>query len=89
MSAKINLLISFYWKVVIRWKSLIDSEDIDKEYHNKIFDNNVFENLYTKVDLNKYSSLKNKIYWISLLIYRISMVNYLNSLNKGMDVKNH
>lgn len=68
-------------------KSLIDSDDIDKEYHNKIFDNNIFENLYTKIDLNKYSSLKNKIYWISLLIYRISMVNYLNSLNKDIDVK--
>ena len=50
-------------------KSLINSEDIDKEYHNKIFDNNIFENLYTKVDLNKYSDLKNK------LLIKISKIN--------------
>lgn len=68
-------------------KNLINSETVDKEYHNKIFGNNIFENLYTKVDLNKYSDLKNKIYWMSLLVYRISMINYLGSLNKDIDIK--
>ena len=67
--------------------NLIKSAAIDEDYHNKIFDNMIFENLYTKVNLDKYASLKNKIYWISLLIYRISMVNYLKSINKDIDFK--
>lgn len=65
--------------------NLIKSAAIDEDYHNKIFDNMIFENLYTKVNLDKYASLKNKIYWISLLIYRISMMNYLKSINKDID----
>ena len=48
----------------------------------------IFENLYTKVDLNKYAAIKNKIYWMSLLIYRISMTNYLKSINKNIDFEN-
>ena len=65
---------------------LIKSEEIDKDYHKRIFDNTDFEKMYTKVDLNKYLKLKNRIYWISLLIYRISMVNYLKSVNKDIDL---
>ena len=57
--------------------NLIKYAPIDKDYHNKIIDNMIFENLYTKVNLDKYASLKNKIYWIIFLIYGISMVNYL------------
>lgn len=57
--------------------NLIKYAPIDKDYHNKIFDNMIFENLYTKVNLDKYASLKNKIYWTIFLIYGISMVNYL------------
>lgn len=56
MLAKINLLTSFSLKgcnLMKELKSLIDSDDIDKEYHNKIFDNNIFENLYTKIDLKR------------------------------------
>ena len=67
--------------------NLIKSEPIDENYHNKIFDNMVFEKLYTKVDLNKYASLKNKIYWMSLLIYRISMINYLKTINNNIELK--
>lgn len=48
--------------------NFIKSEKIDKEYHKKIFDNMVFEKLYTKVDLREYDNLRNQIYWISLLI---------------------
>ena len=35
--------------------NLLKSLDIDKDYHDKIFGNMIFENLYTKVDLNKYA----------------------------------
>ena len=49
--------------------NLLKSLDIDKDYHDKIFDNMILENLYTKVDLNKYATIKNRIYWMSLLIY--------------------
>jgi len=38
--------------------NLIKYAPIDKDYHNKIFDNMIFENLYTKVNLDKYASLK-------------------------------
>ena len=43
--------------------NLLKSLDIDKDYHDKIFGNMIFENLYTKVDLNKYAAIKNKIYY--------------------------
>lgn len=69
--------------------NLIKSANIDEDYHHKIFGNDIFEKLYTKVDLNKYDSQKNKIYWISLLIYKISMMNYLKYINKDIDFKNH
>lgn len=68
--------------------NLLKSLDIDKDYHDKIFDNMILENLYTKVDLNKYATIKNRIYWMSLLIYRISMTNYLKSINKNIDFEN-
>ena len=68
--------------------NLLKSLDIDKDYHDKIFGNMIFENLYTKVDLNKYATIKNRIYWMSLLIYRISMTNYLKSINKNIDFEN-
>lgn len=67
--------------------NFIKSEKIDKEYHKKIFDNMVFEKLYTKVDLREYDNLRNQIYWISLLIYRISMINYIKSINNDIDIK--
>ena len=71
---------------MIELENLIKSGEIDKKYHSSIFDNTDFEKMYTKVDLNKYLKLKNRIYWISLLIYRISMVNYLKSVNKDIDL---
>ena len=91
MSAKINLLTSFLLKgeKMKELDNLIKSANIDEDYHNKIFGNDIFEKLYTKVDLNKYDSQKNKIYWISLLIYKISMMNYLKYINKDIDFKNH
>ncbi len=71
---------------MIELDKLIKSGGIDKKYHSSIFDNTDFEKMYTKIDLNKYTKLKNKIYWISLLVYKISMVNYLKSVNKDIDL---
>lgn len=91
MSAKVNLLTFFLLKgeKMKELDNLIKSANIDEDYHHKIFGNDIFEKLYTKVDLNKYDSQKNKIYWISLLIYKISMMNYLKYINKDIDFKNH
>ena len=75
-------------KRMMELNNLLKSLDIDKDYHDKIFDNMILENLYTKVDLNKYATIKNRIYWMSLLIYRISMTNYLKSINKNIDSEN-
>lgn len=75
-------------KRMMELNNLLKSLDIDKDYHDKIFDNMTLENLYTKVDLNKYATIKNRIYWMSLLIYRISMTNYLKSINKNIDFEN-
>lgn len=74
-------------KRMMELNNLLKSLDIDKDYHDKIFDNMILENLYTKVDLNKYATIKNRIYWMSLLIYRISMTNYLKSINKILILK--
>ena len=88
MSAKVNLLTSFLLKgeKMKELDNLIKSANIDEDYHHKIFGNDIFEKLYTKVDLNKYDSQKNKIYWISLLIYKISMMNYLKYINKDKNI---
>ena len=48
-------------KRMMELNNLLKSLDIDKDYHDKIFDNMILENLYTKVDLNKYATIKNRI----------------------------
>ena len=88
MLAKINLLTSFLlkeWTSIKELDNIISGIDIDKKCHKEIFENNLFEKIYTKVNLDNYKDIKNKIYWISLLIYRISMVNYLKSINKDVN----
>lgn len=65
--------------------NLISGNEIDAEYHDKIFNNDLFEKMYTKINLDDFKDIKNKIYWLSLLIYRISMVNYLDSINEDVD----
>ncbi len=65
--------------------NFILGSEIDIEYHDKIFNNNLFEKIYTKINLDDFKKIKNKVYWISLLIYRISMVNYLKSINTDVD----
>ena len=45
-------------KRMMELNNLLKSLDIDKDYHDKIFGNMIFENLYTKVDLNKYATIK-------------------------------
>lgn len=65
--------------------NLISGNEIDIEYHDKIFNNGLFEKIYTKINLDDFKDIKNKIYWLCLLIYRISMVNYLKSINTDVD----
>ena len=69
-------------------EGILESKNIDNNYHERIFGDNIFESVYTKVNLKQYSSIKNRIYWFSLLIYRISMINYLNYINEDVDTKN-
>ena len=65
--------------------NFIEALNIENDYHNKIFDDYIFERIYTKIDLEKYIQIKNRIYWLSLLIYRISLLNYLKSINNCID----
>ena len=67
--------------------NFINAMDIEMDYHEKIFEDYILENLYTKIDIEKYTSLKNRIYWLSLLIYRISLVNYIKDINTCIDFK--
>ena len=65
--------------------NLIEGLSIENDYHNKIFEDNTFEKIYTKINLENYNQIKNRIYWLSLLIYRVSLVNYLKNINNGID----
>ncbi len=69
--------------------NLMNAVDIENDYHNKIFEDPILENLYTKINIEKYKQIRNKIYWLSLLIYRISLVNYLQNINKCTDLNNN
>jgi len=69
-------------------ESIVGSKNIDNKYHNEIFGDSMFECIYTKVNLERYNGIRNRIYWFSLLIYRICMVNYLKYINKDIDIEN-
>ena len=56
------------------FENFISSSKIDEEYHKKVFEDNLFE------------KLKNEIYWICLLIFRCSTTNYLENINRNIDV---
>ena len=65
--------------------NLIEELDIENDYHNKIFEDNTFEQIYTKINIENYNKVRNRIYWLSLLIYRMSLVNYLKNINADID----
>lgn len=59
------------------FENFISSSKIDEEYHKKVFEDNLFE------------KLKNEIYWICLLIFRCSTTNYLENINRNIDVEKY
>ncbi len=65
--------------------NFIEALDIENDYHNKIFGDYIFEGIYTKINLEKYNQIRNRIYWLSLLIYKVSLVNYLKNINNDVD----
>lgn len=67
-------------------ENLLNSANINEEYHDKIFGGSDFEKLYTEINIRKFEDLRNKIYWLSLLIFRISFINYLENINKDIDI---
>lgn len=75
---------------MIELENFINASNIDNDYHKKIFEDGVFESVYTKINLNKFEKIRNQIYWISLLIYRISFLNYIENINineESMEMK--
>lgn len=72
---------------MIELENFINASNIDNDYHKKIFEDGVFESVYTKINLNKFGKIRNQIYWLSLLIYRISFLNYIENINKSFNGK--
>jgi hypothetical protein len=70
-------------------ENLINALNIENNYHNKIFEEDTFEKLYTKINLDDYNKIKNRIYWLSLLIYRIAFINYLKNINNDIKFSKH
>ena len=65
--------------------NFLEANEIDKEYHSAVFESEVFENLYSKVNFKNFDTIRNQIYWLSLLIYRIAFTNYIKSINSDTD----
>ena len=68
-------------------ENFLNALDIDNDYHNKIFECEEFEKIYTKINLNQLRKIKRQIYWLSLLIYRICTVNYVENINDNVNVE--
>lgn len=69
------------------FENFINSSKIEEEYHEKIFNDNLFEKFFSKINLKDFEKLKNEIYWLSLLIFRCSTTNYLDNINKDINTE--
>ena len=58
----------------------IASENIDSELHAKMFCSVEFNTLNSKIKLINFNEIRNKIYWISTIIYRITMINMFSNI---------
>ena len=70
------------------FNNLINSNEVDNKYHKKIFEDDLFEKFLSKINLEEFKELKNQIYWISLIIFRCSTINYIESVNKSIQKNN-
>lgn len=62
-------------------ENFINRADIDKTIHNKIINNNDFNKLSQKICSDDYREIINQIYWMSMLVYRVSFTSYIDNLN--------
>lgn len=78
----------FLWGLIMKeFENFINSSKIEEEYHKKIFNDNLFEKFFSKINLKDFEKLKNEIYWLSLLIFRCSTTNYLDNINKDINTE--
>lgn len=70
----------------IEINKFIDGFEIDNALHKKMFQNEPFEMLTSKICYTNYRLELNRIYWLSTLTYRLALTEYSNSLSQ-MDKK--
>lgn len=64
----------------------LDSFEIDNDLHEKMFQNEPFEMLTSKICYSNHRLDLNRIYWLSTLTYRLAFTEYVNSISR-MDNK--
>ena len=67
---------------MIEINKFLNSEKIDNMMHNRTINNKNFNMLTQKIISKDYEKIINQIYWLSLVLYRISFTSYNDNLSK-------
>ncbi|XMB86529.1 hypothetical protein RJG79_01740 [Mycoplasmatota bacterium WC44] len=63
-----------------------NSEDIPNG-RAKLLDNNVMNSLTSKINLSQFNELRNKIFWVSELLYKVSFQDYFSAFEPNEEIK--
>ena len=60
--------------------NFFNSSKIDKKFYNNSINNNLFNSLTQKIDTKKYRKLINQLFWLNMVLYRISFMSYFDTI---------
>lgn len=65
--------------------NFLRNEKINNQLYDKVLNDNKFDLFTQKIAVEHYSELINKIYWLSMTLYRISFLPYFESISSNSD----
>ncbi|MBQ7140516.1 MAG: hypothetical protein IJO32_03345 [Bacilli bacterium] len=65
--------------------NFLQNEKINNQLYDKVLNDNKFDLFTQKIAVEQYSELINKIYWLSMTLYRISFLPYFESISSNSD----
>ncbi len=65
----------------------INSLDVEDSMHDRMFDNGYFDLLTSKIRYEDYRKELNRVYWLSVVIYRLTFTKYMKSIKPGKSIK--
>ena len=61
-------------------EKFLNGEDVEDSIHEKMFENEYFEFLTSKICYESHCVEINRIYWLSTIIYRLTLTKYFQDL---------